>query len=327
MDFFREVNDYLSAHRNVFASILYTALATIVVLFLIALVHALKGTKYRFVILMAGATVVDVMSYAIYSYFQIYWPENEGKQLCHLWEFLAFAIFQVQHWILAFTYYQCAKELPFVFRHEDFPGGWKLRSRVIYWSVNVFCVLSSFWPFFEQGPLYAYVTLYMVNVLCMLISSAFMIVALVKMWGFLTKQGLGHRLSPIRMVVHALAFLLYVLMFFLLTIIGRLFDPDFDHFFYLHWFICIFFGLFSYVCLFVVLWHLGSKSPKLEFVRESFLDDESQAPPSSQIQEDSYLLYAGCKLRPDNSLLLPESAMLSGDSQLVDQGLDTRLWS
>lgn len=74
MAFFRQLNDYLFDNRNVFACILYSALATIVALFLAAFIHALKGTRYRFVILMAGATIIDVISYSIYSYFQIYWP-------------------------------------------------------------------------------------------------------------------------------------------------------------------------------------------------------------------------------------------------------------
>lgn len=211
----------------------------------------------------------------------------------------------MQHWILAFTYYQCAKELPYVFRHEKFPGGWKLRSRIIYWGVIIVSAVSSAWPFFNHGT--AYVAFYLVNVTCMLISSTFMIVALVKMWGFLTKQGLGPRLSPIRMFIHALAFLLYILMFFVLTLVGKLLDPDLDHFFYVHWFVCIIFGLLSYVCLFVVLWHLGTKSPKLEFIRDKFSDDDDCSQTvSSKIQEDSYLLYVGFKTRPDNSMVLPD---------------------
>ena len=69
------------------------------------------------------------------------------------------------------------------------------------------------------------------------------------------------------MVVHASAFLVYILMFFVTELIIKATDRGSNDLFYVHWFICTIFGVVSYVCLFIVLWHLGTKTQKLEFMQ------------------------------------------------------------
>ena len=128
------LDTYFENHPTVFATILFVSLALINVLFVAALIHALNGTKYKFVVIMAVATIANVICYAVYAWLRIY-KYSENKGLCSTFYFLALAIFQEQHWILAFTYYTCANELPYIFRQEKIPDNSKLARRVIFWSV------------------------------------------------------------------------------------------------------------------------------------------------------------------------------------------------
>ena len=145
------LDTYFENHPTVFATILFVSLALINVLFVAALIHALNGTKYKFVVIMAVATIVNVICYAVYAWLRIYAYSNEEFQgLCSFFYFLALAIFQEQHWILAFTYYTCANELPYVFRQEAIPDNSKLAKRFILWSVIAVSALSSLWPFFQN---------------------------------------------------------------------------------------------------------------------------------------------------------------------------------
>jgi hypothetical protein len=93
-------------------------------------------------------------------------------------------------------------------------------------------------------------------------SAIFMVIALWKIRKFLKERGLGDKLSPLRMIIHALAFWLYIFVYAGTTITTKLLGRDINELFYVHWFVCIIIGFISYFCLFFVLWHLGSKEPK-----------------------------------------------------------------
>jgi hypothetical protein len=86
-----------------------------------------------------------------------------------------------------------------------------------------------------------------------------MIIALLKIRKCLIDKGLGDQVSPLRMIVHALAFLIYVLTYMVLAIIRWQSQLDV---FYFSWAIDIIFGFLSYICLFFVVWHLGTKTDK-----------------------------------------------------------------
>ena len=148
--------------------------------------------------------------------------------------------------------------------HQKVPEIKTKSYKVLNWIVICVSVVSSIWPFFQPqdykhwNPRGLYITLYLVNVLCMFVSSVFMLIALWKMRHFLVERGLGQKMNPIRMVIHALAFLIYIFTFFVLTVIFRIEDPSGESLFYFHWLICIVLGLFAYICLACVLWHLGT---------------------------------------------------------------------
>ena len=110
----QRINEYFANDKAVFAIILYTILIVILVMFIAAFIHGYKGTRYPFVLWMAAATVADVIMYSIYSFLQLFCNHNRTHVVTALTYSLAIAIFQVQHWIIAFTYYKCASELQYV---------------------------------------------------------------------------------------------------------------------------------------------------------------------------------------------------------------------
>ena len=61
-----------------------------------------------------------------------------------------------------------------------------------------------------------------------------------------------------RMVVHALAFLIYVLTYLIWSIMEAI-SPQSGNY-YFGWAFETLCGAFAYVCLFFVIWHLGSKT-------------------------------------------------------------------
>ena len=79
------------------------------------------------------------------------------------------------------------------------------------------------------------------------------------------------------MVIHALAFLIYIFVFFFVSVVSRLIDPTGIALYYFHWFICTIFGLLSYMCLAAVLWSLGTyKSVESTFPDDSDSDFSSK---------------------------------------------------
>jgi hypothetical protein len=76
------------------------------------------------------------------------------------------------------------------------PEKQRLRHKVTNYAVITVSIISSSWPFFQsdtdkwgQAPLCD--VLYLLNVLCMFVSSTFMQMALWKMRRFLIEKGLG----------------------------------------------------------------------------------------------------------------------------------------
>jgi hypothetical protein len=121
-------------------------------------------------------------------------------------------------------------------------------------------------------------------------SAIFMVIALWKIRKFLKERGLGDKLSPLRMIIHALAFWLYIFVYAGTTITTKLLGRDINELFYVHWFVCIIIGFISYFCLFFVLWHLGSKEPKKEFA-----DCKSETTGTTTLQGDTFM-----KLEPNH---------------------------
>jgi len=72
MGFAKYLNTYFVDHMTVFAIILYTALAILMVLFITTFIHGFRGTRYPFVLWMTTATIADIVLYVVYSTLKIY---------------------------------------------------------------------------------------------------------------------------------------------------------------------------------------------------------------------------------------------------------------
>lgn len=173
-----------------------------------------------------------------------------------------------------------------------------------------------------------FVVFYLANVLCMFVASVYMLIALIKMKKFLTERGLERQISPIRMMIHSLAFLIYVGLFFLVTLLTRILSLE--ELFFFHWFVCIVAGFLAYICLFVVLWHLGtsSRDGRATSVLTSTTGN------SQKLREDSILQYVGCKPPQEVEFTdSSESAMQQHRKSQVEslmnlaETFDKRLWS
>ena len=71
MGFLVDCNKYLIVHNRVFAVFLYAVLTAILLMFVIALVHVYRGTKYTLVLFIAASVIVDVICYMVYCYYNI----------------------------------------------------------------------------------------------------------------------------------------------------------------------------------------------------------------------------------------------------------------
>ena len=176
--------------------------------------------------------------------------------------------------------------------------------------------VAAIWPFFLNLERHLCAGLQLVYVFFAFMTSIFMVIALWKIRSFLKERGLGDRLSPLRMLVHAIAFTLYVFVYASIEIATELAGPSSNDLHYVKRFVCIIVGLISSICLFFVLWHLGSKDPM-----ENFEDFNSNTTPSTSLQVDSIL-----RLEPNRTASFIEPAdELSFRKSEFSQNLDTRI--
>jgi hypothetical protein len=109
-----------------------------------------------------------------------------------------------------------------------------------------------------------------------LASAIQMVAALLTIRRCFVEKGLADQVSPLKMVVHALSFLIYIVTYFVMTLVV---DPFLkkkwivDHpglpDYYFGWFIDTLFGGFAFTCLFFVMLHLGKKTVRSKSVTTS----------------------------------------------------------
>ena len=69
MGFLVDCNTYLLEHKGMFSVFLYAVLVTILVIFVVTLVHVYRGTRYYLVIFITASVIADVICYMFYSYY------------------------------------------------------------------------------------------------------------------------------------------------------------------------------------------------------------------------------------------------------------------
>jgi hypothetical protein len=173
------------AENTVFYTLLFGSVIGLILLFSVSLILAIKGAKYKLVILLNSCIIVHLICYLIYSYnYEI----RSGYY--KVWYFLNFLGFGIVHWSLAFTYFTSAIELPYVFNLNEVPKEIKLRNTIIFWSLLVLSSICSVFPFFKIGS-FIDILFFTIYFTIMGIASVLMVVALTKIRNFLTSQGLG----------------------------------------------------------------------------------------------------------------------------------------
>ena len=174
--------------------------------------------------------------------------------------------------------------MPYIANRENVPERTRLLNRIFYWTVMVIGVVSAIWTFFFKDEKQVYVGLQFVYFFLTFMSAIFMVIALWRIRRFLKERGLGDRLSPLRMLVHALAFWLYIFVYFGITIATELAGPNSNYLYYVKWVVVLIVAFLSYICLFFVMWHLGSKD-----TREEFSDFKSETTGITTLLGDNFL--------------------------------------
>ena len=104
------INDYFAEHTTFFWGMLLFSTCSGFLLFIISLIHVVRGTKYNYVVMINTAIIVDIACYIIF----VIMTKHEQKE--NIWYFLSVATFVTYHWALSHTYFTCALELPYVLR-------------------------------------------------------------------------------------------------------------------------------------------------------------------------------------------------------------------
>jgi hypothetical protein len=174
------------------------------------------------------------------------------------------------------------------------------------------------------------------NMTIMVLISTSMVIALQKIRSCLIKSGFRDRLSHCKLTLHALAFLLYIIV---LVVASTISDPNKD--FYLHWLICLIFGDGAFICLYMVLYHLGEKqkAPKVSTTTRETSSTTFKDFSYNENHEDQSKSHHHSRSSPSHQSLEtanypspPLSSMNSSSShmeELIEQigDFDIRLWA
>jgi hypothetical protein len=148
---------------------------------------------------------------------------------------------------------------------------------------------------FIDSPEWLRISLFATFCFFMALASVLMVVALLKIRSRFLSQGKGEQISPLRMVIHASAFLVYVGMYIILAFLESSYDTTDYTEYYFSWSVDIVFGAISYVCLFFVLWHLGKK---IEEIRTETVNSDRTISINSN-DEDDEMVRLSKILKPD----------------------------
>jgi hypothetical protein len=223
--------------------------------FIIGLLHVLNGTRHPFPIWMSLAVIGNVLSYLPYAYCFV-----KNQEIKNGWYYLAYTSLMLFHWVLAHRYFLSTEEMPFVMDGKLVPKSLVLRNKVLLWLIIALIFISGIF-IFGRTPLrtFFYPT-FTLAVTIIVMTTTMMIIALVRMKRTIEgMHALKGKLNITRMLSHASAFIIYMVVYVLTEFLSIVFDNDNGNYFYVSWFVCIIAGTFSYFCYFLIIWHLGTK--------------------------------------------------------------------
>ena len=254
-NFLVQFNMFLASNAWFFPMTLTLCLGTILLIFVGGLLHVLNGTRHPFPIWMSIAVIANVLSYLPYAYCFV--KNNEIK---NGWYYIAYTSLMLYHWVLAHRYYSSTEEMPFVMDGKLVPKSLVLKNKVLLW-VTIVLIFASGIFIFGRTPLktFFYPT-FGLAVIIIVMTTYMMMIALLRMKRTIEgMHALKGKLNIPRMLSHALAFIVYMVVYVLSEFLSIVFDNGIGQYFYVSWFLCTIFGTFSYFCFFLIIWHLGTK--------------------------------------------------------------------
>lgn len=256
MSFIDSCNTFLDNHFTFFLIVLFGTCFSVLLLFSISLIHVLRGIRFKLVIGLNIAIIQSVICYLIYAFY--YFQTGRNFKIFY---FLTLISFQLYHWVLANRYFTSAREMQFVLDGEDVPDTVERQNKIINYTGISSCVISSFYVLLFDYKVISEV-LFIGVMVDMVVASVLMIIALLTIRRNFEDKGLSDQVSPLKMVVHACSFLVYILSYFIMAIINYRFCGTtlVCSGFYFSWFVDTIFALVAYICLFFVMWHLGQKT-------------------------------------------------------------------
>ena len=141
----------------------------------------------------------------------------------------------------------------------------KCRLRVTFVAVSALIIGSSLYPYFNS--LEVKIVLFSLYTVALFIEDGLMIAALVMMRNTIGQSNKG-KANTKRMINHAAAFILFTISLVYNELSNMLTN---DRFYDINWLLCGVIGSISLVCLWRLLWHLGTKE-----VDEQCLSIETQ---------------------------------------------------
>lgn len=166
------INNFFQCNPIIFDVLLTGSLVLGFVMFGFCLVHVLCGTKYPFVV---GVTIAVLLDFGFYSAFCLTLLTNQDHY--RIWYFFAVSIFIATHWVIAYTYFACASELPCVMARTIPSNLRRASNRVFFVIVLLTGIISSSWTFEEKPTTYKMVMLGL-NMAIMVLISTIMVIAL-----------------------------------------------------------------------------------------------------------------------------------------------------
>ena len=106
------MNQYFNEHPKIFALIQIVVVTSTLPLFVATLVHALRGNKEKFVIIISALQLLMYAAYYCYTFFALFMSPN-NRFWVNVFYSLSIALFEGIHWGIAYAYFECSSKSPF----------------------------------------------------------------------------------------------------------------------------------------------------------------------------------------------------------------------
>jgi len=267
---------FFNDHTKIFGLIEAFVVTLTMPLFVVALVHALRGNKQRFAILVTSSIL---LMYVFYYCFIFLFSFNKES----IWGLILYSasiiMFESIHWGIAYTYFECSSTSPF--NGSPTPSRKKIIGLRICFSIGlILIVISGTSSLIKSQKLKNW--FYILNALMCLIIIATMIVALCRIRKTIGASPRG-KANIMRMISHASAFIVAAITVLFNEYLKR-------YYFFATWIVDDIFLSLSQYFLYVILWHLGTKEDYSRLHRELTTEREEPVLSTHESSDSPYEL-------------------------------------